>query len=240
MARFYRQLVKPAGLVQCSVKIEETDLQILAEKDVSPQASKIVNHARSEISGFINRYPEFSRSLIPVKVPPDAPQPVRMMDDAGRAAGVGPMAAVAGTIAELVGKGLADLSHEIIVENGGDIFLRSTHARVVAVFAGSSPISMKIGLNIDPAPRGVGVCTSSATVGHSLSMGKADAVVVVARNAALADAVATATCNRVTLPSSLEPALQFATGIKDVMGAVIVLGKNLAAAGKGFEITDLS
>ena len=91
------------------------------------------------------------------------------------------MAAVAGGIAECVGQGLLDAGHkEIIVENGGDLFLSRSVALTVSIFAGQSPLSNRLGLNIVPEQMPLGICTSSGTVGHSLSFGLADSVTVVA------------------------------------------------------------
>ncbi len=240
MTRFYRYLVRTKSLKVFSVKNEETDLQVYAEKDLTRLASKEVQRVRAELIDYIARHPEFKNSHVPVGVPDDAPDIVEAMATAASAAGTGAMAAVAGAVAELVGRALLNHSVEVIVENGGDIFIRSERTRTIAIFAGESPLSLKIGMTIDPSPGGVGACTSSATVGHSLSVGRADAVLIVAENAALADAVATATCNRVTLPSSLEPAMNFACSIGGVNGCCIILGTKLAAAGTGFTLTDFS
>ncbi|MCD6385744.1 UPF0280 family protein [Candidatus Sumerlaeota bacterium] len=240
MTRFYRNVVKASGLRSYSVKFKETDLQILAETDVRDEALRIVKQLHAQLNRYIATHPEFKTSLVPVEADVSgAPEIVRMMTTAGMAAGTGPMAAVAGAIAEFVGKKLLRKSFELIVENGGDIFIRSRFKRTVGVYAGSSPLSMKLGLRLEPAPEGIGVCTSSATVGHSLSLGKADAVLIIAESPALADAVATATCNRVTLPSTLEGALNFATSIPGVMGALIVLGNRVATSGKAFELVQL-
>jgi ApbE superfamily uncharacterized protein (UPF0280 family) len=99
------------------------------------------------------------------------------------------MASVAGFFSEKVGKFLAHYSRDVIVENGGDIWMKSNRIRRVGIFAGSSPFSQRIGLEIGPKRTPLGICTSSATVGHSLSFGKADAVVILAPSAILADAV---------------------------------------------------
>ncbi len=120
------------------------------------------------------------------------------MAAAAQTAGVGPMAAVAGAIAECVGRELLEFSPEVIVENGGDIFLKVSHRRTVGIFAGDSPLTGRIGIQIEARDTPLGVCTSSGTVGHSLSFGRADAVVVLAPAAALADAAATAIGNRVS------------------------------------------
>lgn len=238
--RFYRQLVKAKELRACSVKVAETDLQILAEKDLRHKALKIVKQLREQLVNYIRRHPEFKTSLVPLEVEAEASQLLKAMAEAGKLAGVGPMAAVAGAMAEFVGRRLLLESKEIIVENGGDIFIRSHRKRTVAIYAGNSPLSLKFGLKIDPAPEGIGVCTSSATVGHSLSLGRADAVVIIAGSAALADAVATATGNQVTRPSRIEPTLNFALAIPGVKGGVIILGDKLGAAGSGFELIPLN
>jgi ApbE superfamily uncharacterized protein (UPF0280 family) len=99
---------------------------------------------------------------------------VREMADATREVGVGPMAAVAGAIAESVGKELLPYSDEVIVENGGDIFLKTSKERFIGVYAGKSKFTKKIAFSILPDETPLGVCTSSGTVGHSLSFGYAD------------------------------------------------------------------
>ncbi len=141
------------------------------------------------------------------------------------------MAAVAGAIAERVGRGLMPESTEVVVENGGDLFMSITRPRRVAVFAGESPLSMKLALEIAPGETPLGIATSSATVGPSVNFGKADAAVVLAPNAALADAAATALGNRVRSRGDLEPALAWVLGIEGVRGALVVLGDQFAAQG---------
>jgi hypothetical protein len=129
-----------------------------------------------------------------------------------------------------VGRELLKKSREVIVENGGDIFLSTKKGRLVAVFAGDSPLSGRIALKISPGE--VGVCTSSGTVGHSLSFGKADAVVVVSPDTLLADAAATALGNRVRSEEDIKKALHFAQEIPGIKGVVVVKGEKLGAWGE--------
>ena len=110
---------------------------------------------------------------------------------AGTVAGVGPMAAIAGAIAENVGRGLLEFADQVIVENGGDVFIKTRRPVTVGIYAGSSPLSMQIGMRLDSKKAPLAVCTSSGTLGHSLSLGRADAVCAVADSCALADAAAT-------------------------------------------------
>jgi hypothetical protein len=134
-------------------------------------------------------------------------------------------------MAEFAGVELLEFSPEIIFENGGDIFLKINHKRVVGIYAGNSPLSGKIGMEIEPHETPLGICTSSGTVGHSMSYGNADAVVAVAGSAALADAAATAICNMVNKPSDINPALESGRNITGIKGIVIIMGSDFGAWG---------
>ncbi len=142
------------------------------------------------------------------------------------------MAAVAGAIAARVGEALRAFSNEVIIENGGDIYMHLQHPATVSLFAGRSPLSHKVGLKIYPDRETWGVCTSSATVGPSLSFGRADAACVVAPDAALADACATGLGNRVPDVSAVNEALEWLGGIPGVVGGVVIVGENLGAWGQ--------
>jgi hypothetical protein len=157
---------------------------------------------------------------------------VKEMIAAARRVGVGPMAAVAGALAERVGRALSSLSEEVIVENGGDLFLSIRRPATVALYAGKSPLSRRVGLKIDPALSPLGVCTSSGTVGHSFSFGRADAACVLAPAAALADAAATALGNRVPDAGGIPLALEWAAGVPELIGAVVIVGDKLGAWGR--------
>jgi uncharacterized protein len=230
--RFYREHMQADGLVSFPVVIEESDLFLWAECDLADKARESLSRHRGELEGFIARQPLFATSYRPYNVPEDAPEVVTLMAGAARLAGVGPMAAVAGALAELVGKDLLPLSGEIIVENGGDIYIHSKRERRVGVFAAESPLSGKLALLVPPTPPGgVGVCTSSATVGPSYSAGRADSALVVAQSAALADAAATALGNRVKDPSHIEEALSGMTDIEGVIGCLVIIGEHMGAKG---------
>jgi ApbE superfamily uncharacterized protein (UPF0280 family) len=141
------------------------------------------------------------------------------------------MAAVAGAMAESVSKDLFKFSKEVIVENGGDIYLATSKERRVAIYAGESPLSLKIGILIKPEETPLGICTSSGTVGHSLSFGKADAVCILSKSAALADAAATAVGNLVQEKRDIEKGLERGREIEGVLGAVIIVGEKIGIWG---------
>jgi ApbE superfamily uncharacterized protein (UPF0280 family) len=142
------------------------------------------------------------------------------------------MAAVAGAIAEAVGRELLAFSPEIIVENGGDIFMAIERSRTVGIYAGESPFSGKLALQVDPGETPLGICTSSGTVGHSLSFGRADAVIVVSPSTALADAAATAICNMVQDDDDIPRAVDLAQNIDRVAGVVVIKGERMGMWGR--------
>jgi ApbE superfamily uncharacterized protein (UPF0280 family) len=230
----YRQLVRSA-LTAHYVKVSETDLIIYTDRtghDVAHEAREAVIEHRGYLERYIRRYPEFLSTLRPWPADPLAPPIVQAMIEAGRLAGVGPMASVAGAVAEQVGQRLRGMANEVIVENGGDIFLAVRNPLKIAVFAGKSPLSLKIGIALDAGPDCRSVCTSSGTVGHSLSMGAADAVSVLSVSCALADATATAIGNRVQNAGDIEPAIQWGRSLRGIDGILIIVGKHMGAWGQ--------
>lgn len=229
--RTYRDFA-PRGTVAFRVTIGQSDLFIRADADYSREATAALNDARAQIEGYGRAHPEFFPSMRPLPEDPHAPQLIRQMLAAGRAAGVGPMAAVAGVVSEHVGRALRAVSRQVIVENGGDLYLALTADQVVGVFAGGSPFSGKLGLRIAASSTPGGLCTSSGTVGPSHSDGVADAVAILARDTALADAVATAAGNRVHGPGDVQAALDFARAVPGVAGACVIINDQLGVWGE--------
>jgi len=209
---------------------KDTELFICAETPLETQAWDAVAALRRELDAYIARQPEFLTSLSPIEPLPDAPDMAICMCRAGLAAGVGPMAAVAGAFAAGVGEALLKFSPRVVVENGGDIWMKTGGISNVAVYAGSSPLSMRVGIAVDAA-QPVSVCTSSGTVGPSLSFGKADAAVVVSCDACLADACATRLGNEIQKEEDIATAVELICGIPGVIGALAVKGEACGAAG---------
>jgi ApbE superfamily uncharacterized protein (UPF0280 family) len=229
--RIYRHWVEGKDLVAFSVTVKETDLYIRAATNLQRKARRLVLKYRRQLEDYIQKVPDFLTSLKPLPAPAVAPRIVLDMLEAGRTANVGPMAAVAGAVAEKVGRELLEFTPEVIVENGGDIFLKIAGKIIIGIYAGDSPLTGKLGLEINPRDTPLGVCTSSGTVGHSLSFGKADAVVVIAGSAALADAAATAICNRVNTPDDINSAIELGRNIAGIKGIVIIIGESIGAWG---------
>lgn len=220
--RKYRNLIEEKDLISFQITEEESDLFIRANQELNFYARQIVLNYRRQIENYIDSHPLFKSTLLPYSQDKKAPQIVQFMIHASALCRVGPMASVAGAIAEFVGKDLLNYSSEVIVENGGDIFIKSNKERKVSIFAGSSPFSQRIILKIEAKDNYVGVCTSSGTVGPSLSFGKADAVTVISNSVLLADAAATAVGNMIKTEKDIEQGLINAQKIKDVKGIVII------------------
>ncbi|MCS7202758.1 MAG: UPF0280 family protein [Dictyoglomus sp.] len=235
--REYRRYMKSSDLISFPVKIKESDLYILAEKNLEKEAEKILEYYRGQLEEYIKIDPLFQITLEPHKVLPCAPKIAKEMAYWSEKAGVGPMASVAGAIAEFVGKDLLKLSSQVIVENGGDIFLSSKKERIVSIFAGESPWSNKLGILVPPS-QALGICTSSATVGPSLSFGNADAVVIVSKSAIFADALATAVGNMIQKPEDIDLGIEYAKGFKEVFEVIIILGEHLGVWGR-YEIVKI-
>jgi len=229
--RTYRRLVKSDDLVAFEVVVKETDLLIRARKDLSKEARESVLRYRHQLEAYIRLHPMFRTSLVPLEEDAFAPEIARTMIQASREAGVGPMAAVAGAVAEAVGRDLSQISDEVIVENGGDIYLSTAKERTVGLYAGRSPLSLKVGVLVGPETSPLGICTSSGTVGPSLSFGKADAVCVLSDSAALADAAATSIGNVVRDENDIERGLRRGREIEGVWGIVIVVGDKMGVWG---------
>ena len=234
--RTYRWVAERSELVSTYVKLKETDLHILAEVDVSQAATELAMQFRLQVENYIATNEMFAASLIPLPVDSVAPPMIREMMMAGQAAAVGPMAAVAGAIAHYVGKGLVDAGCcEVIVENGGDIYLHRNEQCTVAVFAGESPLSNRVGIRVAADQMPLGVCTSSGTVGHSLSMGLADSVTVLAESTVLADAAATRIGNEVgrykDAQEGVNRALAAAQTISGIQGILVICDELLGASG---------
>jgi ApbE superfamily uncharacterized protein (UPF0280 family) len=230
--RTYRHWIKDKDLVSFTAIIRETDLHIRAQSNLKPHALKAIKKYRKPLEEYIESHPLFLHSLEPCDVEANAPEIVKDMANAARMVGVGPMATVAGAIAEAVGKDLLAYSPEVIVENGGDIYMKSLKKRLIGIYAGSSSFTGKIALEIEPDDTPLGICTSSGTVGHSMSLGVANAVVVLSPSTALADAAATAIGNHIKSAEDIEIEIERASHMHGLTGLVIIKDDKIGLWGK--------
>lgn len=233
VGRTYREVVRPAfGEVGFQVVVEETDLFVLAPADLSRETVDAVRELRGQVKNHMLLHPDFGESLEPVAVSGTAPEVVRRMARAGELCGVGPMAAVAGTMAQMVAEALHAGRGDVIVENGGDVFLHSSRERVVALLPdpdGGSHVGIRLASDRFP----MAVCSSSGRIGHSLSLGCGDLVTVLSKDGAFADAAATALCNLLENGNDVERVLERAKALAPagLEGVFAQCGQKVAAWG---------
>lgn len=234
--RFYRELVD-GGLSAWTVIEEESDLAIYTDffdDGVMEYTQDRIKKIRTSIQTAFQMNKEFEGTLEPLGITMGMPNVAKQMIRATQKAQVGPMAAVAGGVSQKLAEYLY-LEYgfkNIIVENGGDLYIRTSEERHVLIYAGESPLSNKLKLIIKPEDSPIGICTSSGTVGHSLSFGKADAVVVLSKDTFLADAMATSIGNKVKSAQDIESAIEFGKSVEGILGLVVIIGDKIGMWGE--------
>ncbi|MBN1444516.1 MAG: UPF0280 family protein [Candidatus Omnitrophica bacterium] len=230
--RFYRDIADNAELEKFQVRVEETDLLVMAERNLKKEVGEEVIKQRAAIKNYIKSHPEFYTSFSPLQAE-NSDEIIRLMCDSSKMTYTGPMASVAGAIAEITGRRIIPLTKQVFIENGGDIFAVMHRDFTVGIYAGSSPLSLKIGLRVKGGYTPSGIATSSGTVGHSFSCGKADAVTVLSGSAAFADGAATYFGNLIT-GENIEGRLieEELKKFPFIDGILIIKGKELFAWGK--------
>lgn len=232
----YRKLIKEDDLTNFEVGIKETNLFIRCKAKISVERLENIARAsalkyRRELEEYIIADPDFQISFKPYQVKKEAPLIVKEMAEVSSQAGVGPIAGVAGAIAEYVGRDLLNYSSEVIIENGGDVFLKCLKKRRLGILTASLLFKKSIILEIKPDETPLGICTSSGTRGHSISLGKSDAVVVASHSTLLADVMATSIGNLIKEVSDLQKGIKFAQRIKGIKGIIIIKGKTMGIWG---------
>jgi len=228
--RFYRNLIKVENLKKFVVKVKETDILVFAEKNLKKEIEEEVKKQREILERYIKIHPEFYFSFSPVEVESNE-EIIKLMSLSSKLTKTGPMASVAGAIAEIIGRKFLPLSEEIFIENGGDIFLNLKNEVKIGIYAGKSPFSMKIGIKIKKE-NPVGIATSSGTVGHSFSYGDADAVTVISNSSAFSDGAATYFGNLIKGKINKELIERKLNDFPFIEGMLIIRGKELFVWGK--------
>jgi ApbE superfamily uncharacterized protein (UPF0280 family) len=231
MTTHSKEDVAERPLTSFAVTVNETSLLIIAERDLTSEAEDLVAQALWEIDSFIVAHPRFAESFAPYDVPPDATPLIAKMARAAHIARVGPMAAARGVVAEYVARGLEPLSENVFVGYGADLYLMGNVERVVPLLAGASAFTGHVGLRVGPGLMPLALCTSLGPARHDHERGHGQATTVLARDGALADAVATALANRVSTDEDVQRALDATRAIHGVLGLVVVHDDRIAAWG---------
>ena len=220
--------MNPCRLKTFDVKVYESDLRVFSDINVKENIFINVCRYRKIIENYVVSNPVFLSSHEPLACDANAPGIIRHMQKASSTAGVGPMAGVAGAVAYYASLGVK--CRELIIENGGDIYIKSAENRTVKIHTINKYFSDKIKILVQSGEWGV--CTSSGTLGHSFSYGKADAATIIAHDPVLADCVATAACNMVKREENIHRAIEFSMSIEGVEGVVIIIGGKIGIKGK--------
>lgn len=232
--RFYREKGNQR-LKKYNVCYKETDLLIYAKeiKDLASICFETVRGLRLKLEHFIEDNPVFKKSLLPLKFTDKIPVEIKQMISCSNRTGVGPMATVAGIFAEKVGKKVLEITDEVIVENGGDLFVAVNKECRVRIFPGKkSSFNDKMTINIKSELTPLGICSSSGTMGPSLSKGKADLVTVLSASTPLADAAATAIANRIKTKEDIPSAMEWGCRIEGIIGLIIIKDDKIGAWGE--------
>ncbi len=188
---------------------------------------------RRILEDYIGRHPDFRQSLEPLELLAGAPEVAQSMARAARLVGVGPMAAVAGAMAQCAGRAALEAgAREVIVENGGDTYIRAVEPVIIGLKTGTADLADRLAFSLQADDTPISICSSSGQMGHSMSLGECDLATVVARDAALADAAATQAANLVGNVDDIDPALENIAAIEGVDGVMIIKGARVGLAGK--------
>jgi len=236
--RTYRTQFNTERFTGFEISYLETDLWIGIDTvsfrpEIKELALAKIKSLRNRFDEYIKVEPFFKKSLKPFQSSGFAPLEAIEMAAAAENAGIGPMSAVAGLFAREVGKEIIQnfSVKELVIENGGDIFVLLKDDLVFSVFAGESILSERIGLVIPADKKKLGICTSAGTVGPSISYGKADAVVVVCEDILLADAFATAFGNKVKSPNDVEKVIKQSEKYPEILSLLIICEDKIAIRG---------
>ncbi len=207
--RSYRKRYAQQGERMLQVVVEQTDLCVICNEDLREPIFDHVHSLRGQIMAYAEIHPAFLTSLTPLALHPEAPPLIKAMLEAAQATHTGPMSAVAGAIAQDVADTFAPSCGDILVENGGDIFIHSSIPRTIGLLPDPEQ-EMVLGLSLQPEDFPCSICASSAFIGHSLSLGQGELVVAKAPSGALADAAATRLCNELKSRRDLREVLRLA------------------------------
>ncbi len=222
------------NLIKETFNIQESQCTILSDvQSAIKTAIESIRKNRSELEIYTESNPKFLYTLEPYPAP-EKPLVAKLMALAAQKAGVGPMAAVAGVIADLAVNDMIQAGCKVaVVEDGGEISANSNMPVDVALAAGDEPLSKRFGFRLTEFP--IGLATSSGRFSHALSFGKAEAATVFCRDAGLADAAATAVGNMVKgedIKAAIQTGIKMALSIQGVEGVLIIYKGQVGTAGK--------
>ncbi|MBN2072408.1 MAG: UPF0280 family protein [Actinobacteria bacterium] len=228
----YRYRIKASMEHSWNLVYRYSDLFLSSNTDVIKRAMELVRDFYRQIDKVISSNPRFLKSLVPLKAEEDYTAVIKKMCHAAGELNVGPMAAVAGAVCDYIAEGLPDRAcRDLIIENGGDLYLRSRRDLSVGLYIKGSSIGDSLSLQIKGNQTPCGLCSSSGRFGHSLSLGKSDLVTVMAVSTITADAAATAIANSIISENDIDKTINIYRGKKGIRGILIVKNERIGIWG---------
>jgi uncharacterized protein len=228
----YRSSMKYTEKYNWRIVYKYSDLIISCNRDVIGKIRSLLIEAYDLLESFIGKEPYFGKSLSPIEVKDNYPPIVKKMCQKAEVFNIGPMATVAGAICDYIASGLRGQYSRLIIENGGDVFIKSNKDVDVGVYVKSKIFRDRIYLKIRSKDTPCGLCSSSGIFGHSLSMGRADLVMVLSGSTISADGAATSIANRIEKDADIESIIELYEEKKEIKGILIVKGEDIGIWGK--------
>jgi uncharacterized protein len=231
----YRKVVTAKSSYRWLVSYRHSDIFISCDKDIVDRLRLPLEEVYSELDNFIKENPVFLKNLLPLEPQSYYPETVSKMCSISGKFNVGPMAAVAGTVNDCLAKNLLKHCSSLVIENGGDLFVKSGSDVTINLYLENPYFNNSISIRVKGVDTPCGICSSSGTFGHSYSMGKCDLATIIASSSAAADAAATAAANSVKNQDDIQPAIDYFRTFEDISGILLIKDKKIGMWGK-FEL----
>ena len=228
----YRNKISAEGRYSFRLDYKYSGLYIICDRDIGSELEEPVLSFYQDIETVIVGRPDFEKSMAPIKAEKDLPRTIKKMCSAGEVFGVGPMASIAGALCDHLAKNLIDRCSFLMIENGGDVYIKSGDPLEVGIFTKNTYFKDKLTLLVEAEQTPCGICSSSGSFGHSLSLGKSDLVTVLSRTTTIADAAATSIANTINSEEDIDKAITRFSQYKEVEGLIIIKNKRIGLWGK--------
>ncbi|MCJ7666095.1 MAG: UPF0280 family protein [Actinobacteria bacterium] len=228
----YRSKISVEGRFSFRLDYKYSGLLIMCDRDIGNELEGLVRGFYADIEKVIAGRPGFKNSLVPIEVMDHYPPVVKDMCHAGEVFNVGPMASIAGAVCDHLAENIAGKCSFLMIENGGDVYIKSSSPLEVGIFTKNNYFKDMITLLIEAGLTPCGICSSSGSFGHSLSLGKSDLVTVLSGTAILADAAATAVANTINREEDIDAAITRFRKYSEIKGLIAIKNKRIGLWGQ--------
>ncbi|MCL5072673.1 MAG: UPF0280 family protein [Actinobacteria bacterium] len=218
----YRVLVNSKSRFRWKINYKYKNTNIISNVDISSKIPNVLIDFYKVIEEFIKNNPVFAKTFNAFNTDIRFPEIVKKMCRGSVMFNVGPMASIAGAVCEYMAEELSKKNSYLAIENGGDIYIKSQNDVITGLFLKSKYFRDNLKMKIKKELLPCGIASSSGTLGHSLSLGKSDLIVVVCKSAILADSAATAAGNLIKTKEDIEKTLNYFTNFKEILAMVII------------------